>query len=276
MQMLEVRTLDILNDYHVKSVLGQGSEGTIYLVEDKDTLKKLVLKVFHEPRTSDWLPGLPVYADKISANDLGLPEVKVLYNRDEIIGVVYPYVQLRSLHWRILNSFEKVAQSIVGSYCNKQYYLMTHYSLALWDPVVSNFKVDKDGRWHFLDVGGGICLLDHPYVIKRGVIGYGFASMLMSIYNKALHELMMPVEGYSYDAPCIYCSNEWLDTIAMQHEWVREILSYVRSHNSSIFYDPEFYQRISEGLPSRVPSPSVILPLSQTLFGVRKLRGKSD
>jgi len=273
---VEVPTLDILSDYHVQRVLGSGREGTVYLVEDKERLGELVLKVFHEPHTSDWLPGLPVYADKVMANDLGLPEVNLLYYRDEIIGAVYPYVQLSSLHWRILNSIEIVAQSIVGAYCDMQYYLMSEHGLALSEPGLPHFMVDKNGRWHYLDIGGGICLLNHSFVHKHGLIGYGFANMLMSIYNKNLYDLMKPVEDYSYDVPCIYCMHKSLDAIAMQHEWVKEILSDVRNQKSTVFYDPGFYQRISESLPNRVPWPSLILPLSKSLTWLGKLRGMLD
>jgi hypothetical protein len=123
-------------------------------------------------------------------------------------------------------------------------------------------------------MGGGIGLLDHPYILEYGLIGYGFASLLMSIYNKHLYQYMRPIEGYSYGDPCIYCMNKWLDSISMEHQWVQEILSDVRSQKASIFYDPEFYRQLSERLPGRVPWPSLILPLSGTLSWLGKLRGK--
>lgn len=274
LKTIEAPLSDIFNHYYVRKVLGKGGEGTVYLVEDKESSNKFILKVFHEPHSVDWLPGLPVYAEKIKANDFGLPEVEVIYSGDEINGVVYPYVQLRSLHWRILNSIKNVAQSVVGSYCDKQYYLMSDHSLALWDPHLSNFMVDETGKWHYSDIGGGICPLDHPWARKHGVIGYGFASLLLSIYNINLHQHVSIVEDYSYDEPCIYCKNEWLDAIAMQHEWVHEILSEVVSNKASIFYDPEFYQRLRKYLPNRVPWPSLVLPISKTLTGLGKLRGK--
>ena len=271
---METPTSNILNHYRLRKVLGQGSEGTVYLVEDKETFNKLVLKIFHEPHTSDWFPGLEIYAEKICANDFGLPEVKLFINRREIIGLVHPYVKLSSLHWRILNSNEKVAQSIIGSYCRKQAYLMSEHGLAIFDSVLPHFRVDKNGMWHFVDIGAGIRYVNDSWAQKHGLIGYGFASLIMGIYNKEIHLLMAPVENYSLDDTCVYCKNEWLDAIARQHKWVHEILSEVHSNEASIFYDPEFYQRLSEYLPNRVPWPSMVLPVSKTLFGLGKLRGK--
>jgi serine/threonine protein kinase len=266
--------LNVLNNYHVLKVLGQGSEGTVYLIEDNERLSQLVLKVFHKRRTSDWLPGLPVYAQKIEANDFGLPVITLLYDKDEIIGLTYPFVKLSSLHWRITCSITEVAKSLVGSYCQKQYYLMTKHGLALYDPVVSNLMVDDEGQWHYMDIGGGICLLNDPWVRNHGEIGYGFASMLMSIYDLALHKSLMPIEGYSYEIPCVYCNSEWLSALAMQHDWIQEILNGVRSQKSSIFYNPEFYRQLGERLPSRVPVPFLTLPISTTLTWLGKLRGK--
>jgi len=266
--------LNILTDYHVLRILGRGCEGIVYLVEDKERLRKLVLKVFHKPYPRDWVPGLIIYADNIIANDNGLPVITLLQSSDKIVGVQYPYVQLHSLHWRILNLSEQVAQSAFGAYCRMQSYLISEYGLVLPDTPLCHFMVAKDGQWHYLDFGVKVRTMSDPMIPKYGLLGYGFAALLLSIYNKTLHHLMLPVEGYSYDEPCIYCMNEWLDAVAIQHSWVQEILSEVRSHKPSIFHDPEFYRHLSERLPSRVPLPSLVLSISKFLFWVRKLRHK--
>jgi hypothetical protein len=263
----------IIANYRVIKVLGKGSEGIVYLVEDKDRANKLVLKLFHEPHSRDWFTGLSAYADNISSNELGLPVTQLLYQKADIIGLVYPYVQLYTLHWRIFNIFDKVAMSVVGSYCRKQYYLMTKHGLAIYDPVLLNLMVDKQGRWHYLDIGGGICLLNDPWIRKLGAIGYGFASMLLSIYNVTLHHYIKYQEFYTYDATCFYCSCKWLNDIAERHLWVKGILSEIKTQKSTIFYDPEFYKRLSDRLPGRVPCSFLILPFSKTLTNVGKLRG---
>lgn len=276
MNTVEEPALDILSHYHVRKLLGKGGEGTVYLVEEEGQPGQFVLKIFHEAKTVDWLPGLPVYVRKIKANDVGLPEAKILFRDEKIAGVLYPYVQLQSIHWRIQQSNEQVAQSIIGSYCKKQYYLMSLHGLVMWDPSLPNLMVDKNGKWHYCDMGGGIGLLDSKFIHERGLIGYGFASLLMSIYNKYLHQLITPnSQGeYSYDAPCIYCENEWLNAIALRHDWVKELLSEIHSHKASIFYDPEFYRRIGDRLPDRVPLPIMTLTLSKTLTYMGNLRGK--
>lgn len=273
---MEAPGYNVLDDYRVHRLLGRGGEGTVYLAEKKQSPGLLILKVLHDPVTDDWLPGLPVYARKIRPNGFGLPLAKLIYRENKILGVVYPYIPLTSLHWRILHSNEKVAQSVIGSYCRKQHYLISEYGLALWDPTMPNMMVDKAGKWHYCDMGGGIGMIDHPYLIRNGLLGYGFASLLMSIYNKTLYQLIMPgsPENYSYDAPCIYWQNEWLDTIATQHKWVKELLSDVLCQKSAIFLDPEFYQCIGDRFPDRVPWPSFTLPFSKTLTRLGKLRGK--
>lgn len=275
LNLKDLPILNIVDRFHILKELGRGGEGVVYLVEEKETHKKLVLKVFHKPHPREYLPGLPIYAERIDANHYGLPEVELIFNKDEITGIVYPYIQLWSLHWRILNSMEWIAQSIVGSYCKKQYFLMSTHNLVLWDPVLTNFMVDRYGVWNYTDIGGGICPLHHPWARQHGVIGYGFTSLLMSIYQKELFKLVPIVDHYSYQDPCIYINNDWIIEIAKKHKWVQEIRSEILSHGSEIYYDPEFYNQLGERLPDRVSWPTVILPLSQTLKWLGELRGKS-
>jgi len=271
---IEMLTSIGFTDHHVHTVLGQGSEGTVYLIEDETRESKLVLKIFHESHTRDWCPGLISYAENINANDYGLPDVTLLYSGDEIIGAVYPYVELNMLHWRILSSVEKVAQSIVGSYAEKQYHLLSEYSLALCDPVLPHFMVDRQGQWHFMDIGASIRSLSDPKAHQNGLLGYRFASLIMGVHHVEIHHLMQPTGSYSYAEPCVYWGNEWLDAIAVKHEWVRDLQSEIRSNNATIFFDPEFYRRLSLCLPHRIPLPSLILPASKTLTWLGKVRGR--
>lgn len=116
-------------------------------------------------------------------------------------------------------------------------------------------------------------MLDAPILSQNGLLGYGFVSMLMSIYGKDLHSLM-PHREILLDEPCIYCKNECLDAIAAQHGWVKDILDEVRSHNAAIFHDPEFYRNLGERFPARLPWPALIFPISKTLTWLDVLRGK--
>lgn len=266
--------LEKFTGFSVQKVLGQGGEGIVYLVKDQGRSKEFVLKVFHEPHPCDYLSGLPIYANRIRKNDVGLPEITLIYHDENIIGLVYPYVPLELIHWRIMERNEQVAKSIIGSYCKKNYFLMTNHGLVIYDPPMPNFLVDRMGLWNYIDIGGGIGLTDSAYIKKHGLLGYGFASLIMSIYNKTLYHLMMPQEDYSYEIPCVYCQNEWLEDIARKHVWVREILSEVLTQNALIFYEPEFYYRIGERLPDHIPLPSLILPINKTLFWAGKIRGR--
>jgi hypothetical protein len=96
----------------------------------------------------------------------------------------------------------------------------------------------------------------------------------MGVHHVEIHHLMQPTESYSYAKPCIYWGNEWLDAIAVEHEWVRDLQSEIRSKNATIFFDPEFYRRLCLRLPHRIPLPSVILPASKTLTWLGKARGR--
>lgn len=273
------RTIDLLTsigfpDYHVHTVFGQGSEGTVYLIEDEKRTSKLVLKIFHEPHTPDWFPGLISYAEHINTNDYGLPNVTLLYDGDKIIGAVYPYIELSPLHWRILKSVERVGQSVVGSFAQKQYFLLSEHSLALCDPVLPHFRVDRQGLWHFMDIGASIRSIDDPKAHQNGLLGYRFASLVMGIHNVEIHRLMHTTENYSYAEPCVYWRNEWLDAIAIQHDWVKELVSDIRSSDATIFFDPEFYRRWSLRLPHCIPLPSLVLPASKTLTWLGKVKGR--
>jgi hypothetical protein len=204
------KKFELLSAYHIRRVLGGGGEGIVYLAGERNGSRRLILKVFHEARSFDWLPGLPVYVRLINANNIGLPEINlIINNNNEIIAAVDPYVPLFSFHWRILDLHEKIAQSIVGSYCIKQYYLMTECGLILWDPPLHNIMVDRYGTWHYCDIGGGIGLLNSPYIQKHGLLEYGFLNLIFSIYHKTLHHLILPREDYSYDTSCQYWDNEW-------------------------------------------------------------------
>lgn len=267
--------IESISQYHELGLLGEGAEGTVYLVEDQKFHKKYVLKLFHEPHDKEWYAGLVEYADKIKKNDLGLPIISLIDLNNEIIGVVYPYVRtIRRLHHRII-SFDGVAKSIVGSYCQIQIFLISQHKLAIVDTGFGNIGVDVRGVWHQLDMGGGIGKLSNPWVQRTDAVGYGFVELLLSIYNFKIYDYMQFSDIQSRDDPCIYSQTEILDKIALRHAWVQEIVDYVRRNPSTIFYRPEFYMHFAERFPSRLPYPWLNLSLSEMLFRMERVRNKA-
>ncbi len=274
--LIENLPVNLATNYDVLKILGQGGEGTVYLVEDKAGAN-LVLKVLHNPYPRVWTAGLRKYADSVIANEYGLPVITLLQNSDKVFGIQYPFVQLYQIHWRILQSSEQVAQAIFGAYCRMQSYLMSRYSIGLRDTPVEHFMIARDGQCHFVDLGLGISTIDNRRTLEYGLLGYGVADLLLSIHHINIKHSMLPVKGYSYDRSCIYCMNEELDAVAKQHRWVQDILSDLRSHKASILFDPEFYLHLAERLPSRISCPLLVLSVSNSLFwlaGIKK-RGVS-
>lgn len=249
----------LFSQYEILRALGRGGEGTVYLVEEKATGQTWVLKVRHEPIRGTATAGLKLYASQVAANPHGLPMITLLGGSDEIVAIAYPFAPLYPIYWRFPLYFERVAQALFGAYCRMQSYLLDRANIALLDTVKDNFMIAADGSVHFVDFGFGVRSAHHPQVVGEGRLGYGFAMMLLSLYNQNLKLEMKPAPGYAQDQPCVYCASQSLDRLAKKHGWVAEILAEVRSHPASILAGADFYQRIGDRLPSRLPWPTLMV-----------------
>jgi hypothetical protein len=237
--------------------LGQGGEGTVYLVKDGQSGIRYAVKIFLSPRPIASCRGLQIYSDRVADGEsLGLPKIELIENEDQLLGVAYQHRQLYKVNHHVLGSVDQVAQSLVGSYCQKQYHLMRAGDLALWDADSSNFLLRGDGVFQWVDFGWGVAPTNGPVCIERGLFGYGFAILLLSLYNKPAVESS---EGYSYAQPCRYCMDSRLDVLAHEHTWLRDILAEVRSQPSTVFLQPEFWRRLGTRLPHRVTSAWTVI-----------------
>jgi hypothetical protein len=252
-------TNPLFDAYALIRTLGRGGEGTIYLVREKATNERFVLKVRHKPIVGSATAGLKLYASQIAPNSHGLPVISLLGDPDEIIAIAYPFMPLYPIYWRIPVYFESAAQTIFGAYCRMQNYLLSRANIALLDPVKDNFMIATDGQIHFVDFGFGIRSTQHPQVLDEGKLGYGFAMLLLSLYNQNLKLEMMPMAGYVHDQPCVYCASKSLDRLAADHPWVDDLLREVRQQNASVFFDAGFYQQIGERLPDLLPWSALIV-----------------
>jgi len=262
----QTRPSDINSRYEELKTIGYGWEGYVYLIKDQSTGDKLVLKIFHEPPASD---GLKLYADRVKSNKYGLYQIMLLQESDRIIALQYPFVALDHISYRIFDLVSCTARLLFGQFCLMQWYLMSHHGIGLTDPQRTNFLLAPNRRFHYIDYGRNISSITNPRALARGLFGYGFAMLLLDIYNTSLKLEMGYSFSYSYNKPCIYNMCEALDVIAARKPWVREILSEVRSQNGSIFLDPDFYWRLGMSLPQRIYFPQVIVSTSKLLRTVR-------
>lgn len=258
--------------YRLLKTLGQGGEGTVYLVQKKSTNEEYVMKVFHKPIIGTSTSGLRICAEKGCATALGLPEITLLGDADQIAGVLYPHIPLYEIHWRVLNSWEQVAQAMFGAYCRMQSHLISQCGIGLLDTVADHFLINRAGEFHYVDYGFMIKPIDHPGMVAQGMFGYGFAMLLMNIYHKNIKAVFRPTRAYDYSKPCIYCQSKELDELAASHAWVREILTEVYASEASIFLDAAFYQRLGDRLPRVAKQPDLIIALSSVLDTLRKIR----
>ena len=267
----QTRPSDINPLYEELKTMGYGWEAYVYLVRDQSTGRKLIVKVFHEPPTSD---GLKLYADRVKSNQYGLSPITLLQGSDGIVALQYPFVRLHHVNYRMFSLSDCTAKSLFGQFCLMQWYLMSHHGIGLTDPRKENFLLTPDGQFHYIDYGRNIFSVTDPRALDRGLFGHGFAMLLLGTYNINL-KLEMPYSySYSYSEPCIYNQCKAMDIVATGHAWVRRILSEVRSQDASIFLDPEFYWRLGVSLPRRVPLPQIIILASvfpSALKNVREL-----
>jgi hypothetical protein len=252
--------------------LGRGGEGTVYLMQELDSDQRFVLKLFYEPIRGSSTQGLKIYAQKIKRNKYGLPPIVLVEAPDQIVGVRYPYTPLYNIYWRLFQLHESVAQSLFGAYCRMQYYLMTQGGIGLLDTVADNFMSGWDGTFYFVDYGFGIKSVEHGPTLESGKFGYGFVMMLLSIYQRNLKSEMLPSTNYDYNVPCVYCQSKLLDEVSAEQQWVKELLTEVRSCKASIFVDPEFYKRLSSRLPGYMPFSRSSILFSKLVFSLQSLR----
>lgn len=268
----QIRPSDIDPRYVPLKTLGHGYEGYIYLVRDQLTGRKLVLKVFHEPFTRE---GVLVYADRVKSSQYGLHEITLTQAAGKIIALHYPYEKLFPVdfRWPILPDCTR--QALVGQFCLMQWYLMSQHGLGIIDPVTSNFMMADDGQFHYIDYGLGLRTVTDSGTLARGFFGYGFAMLLLSIYNINLRVEMPFVLDYAYDRPCIYSQCGVLDRVADRHLWIRKILSEVRNQNATILLDPVFYWRLGMSLRQHVCFPYLVIATTQFMNFLRRARNRA-
>lgn len=265
---------DIDPDFEMIKQLGWGYEGYVYLVRERSTGRKLVLKIYHDPFDHEkgiW-DGLQSYADCVQDNPFGLFKIKARHESKQIVAVQYPYKKLYSLHYRLIKMSSQVGRSLLGQFCMMQSYLLSEYGIGIIDPVPSNFLMDKGGQFHFIDFGLGIRKINDPLAVDYGLFGYGFAALLLGIHHINLREQMEACGSYDYNQPCIYNLCEKMEKVSLRISWVRSILEQICSQKASIFHDPCFYQEIGKNLPQRVDYPLTVTAAS---FLVRLLKSSS-
>lgn len=258
--------------YEFLSSLGQGGEGAVYLVRDRATDRKRILKIFHTPIQGTSANGLRAYAAKIRENEVGLPVISLIGSDNQVDALHYPYFPLYNVHWRFLSSFEQVSQILFGAYCRMQHYLMSQCGIGLSDTDVGHFLLSQQGQFHFVDYGFAIKSINHAHYLDQGRFGYGFAMLLLSIHQMNLKLETLPTPAYDYTAPCRYSFSKQLDVVAEKHTWVKEILAEVRSQKSSIFLEPRFYEELGERFPQQVLFPQVIIGTGNLLSSLGKFR----
>ncbi len=262
---------DINPDFEIVRQLGWGYEGFVYLVRDRASGRKLVVKIYHDPFDHEegiW-NGLQQYADRVQENPYGLYPIQVKHKSGQIIASQYPYEPLYSLPYRFIGLSSQIGRSMLGQFCMMQSYLLSQCGIGITDPVPDNFLLDRHGQFHFTDFGLGIRTIDEPIARTRGLFGYGFAALLLAIHNVNLREKMRSHEDYDYDRPCIYNAYEGLDEVAARHPWVQPILEQVRKQKASTLRDPDFYRGLGMTLPQRVEHPQTLITAIQ-LIGLLK------
>ena len=260
------------SNYQVIRELGHGGEGRVYLVRDRSTNEKFVMKIFYRPMRGPLIEGIRRYAARVDRNSYGLPKSRLIQTKDQIEAVLYPYMPLYMLHWRLRIIFEPLPQALFGTYCRMQTFLLSQHQVALVDTIADNFMLSRSGRFHYIDLGRGISPIHYDKYVDRGEFGYSFAMLLLSLYNVNIKMGNLPRPGYSYGRPCVYCMDKRLDIIAHRHQWVQEILLEVRSRKASVFLEPRFYQELGKRFSTMVPFPFLIFLASQSLSTVKKFR----
>jgi len=252
-------------------LLGQGWEGSVYLVRDTYSEQRYVLKVFHKPWPKAEVRALQKYAISVSEDSVvGLSSIELVQDSDHILGVAYPYQRLRHLNRRLLRWVDQLGQALLGSYCRMQAYLMSQHNMALWDVSADNFMVDGNGQFWLTDYGYGIAELDNEYHLDRSSFEYGFVMLILSISGTNIRLIRQPTPGYSYDGHCQYCTE--LTAVASHRAWIRAIADQLRAQRASTFLDSAFYRQLGEQLPRQVAYPVLVLPASELMSSVARLR----
>lgn len=251
--------------YKLLRVLGSGGEGTVFLIMDKVTRDKLVVKRFHEPRPANGSRGLAIYARGVTPNRVGLAPIQLLVNSDQIEGLYYRWTPLSRIQPRVLAAWDRTRQSMIGAFCRMQYYLMSQLEIGLWDVGEIHFQLDKQGNWHYIDFGWGVTPLNHPECLDFGFYGYGFAMLLLSLFGINIKLILLPSPHYQNDQPCKYWRLNEFDVLAKDHTWVLDLVSEVRHCPASVFLEPGFYHNIGEGFPDHVELPSVAILASRLI-----------
>jgi hypothetical protein len=262
--------------WHVLGSLGQGGEGAVYLVVDKTTSQRWVLKSFHSPLSASQMRALRRYESGIVGEDCpGLPMIKLVCDQDWIHGVRYQHIALHRVHWRLLRSVCQLGQALVGSYCRMQHHLISQHGIAIWDASLKNFMLARNGHFYWIDFGKGMEVVEHlPPDQCLGGFEYGFARLLAGVHGVYFRSVASYSECYTYAGPCTYFMHPVFDDIAEECDWARDLVEMVRGQRASAFLQAEFYKQLGMRLPTRVSMPMAVIASSALLFRLSELRAR--
>lgn len=252
--------------FQLVATLGQGGEGTVYKAIQTKTEQQYVVKVFHKPLPKAWAVGLQVYAANIEANDFQLLPIKLWETEENIRGVYYPFIRLFRIHRYLINNSQQIAQTIVGSYCRMQHYLISQHGIGLLEPSADHLMLARNGRFSYVDFGYGISTLNHPESNKLNLFGFGLAAFLPSLFNQNLRLSVRPCAGHNFNEPCVYFKDPLFDKLSVRHKWIEPIVSKVRCSPASLLLDSEFYRQLSLELPSQFTLPQLVISANHLLY----------
>lgn len=258
--------------FQVIERLGQGGEGTIYLVSRRGSARQLVVKVFHEPLPKAWAIGLQVYAEEVSSNDLGLPQITLWDTAQGIRGVYYPFTGLYRTHRRLVTGFRHIARSMLGSFCRMQSYLMSKHRIGLLEPMPEHLLLSREGSFFYVDFGYGVSTLDHSETRRLNLFGFGFAAFLAVLHGRNFRLVQQAVAGHNYDQPCTYFAPDLLDGLIPSDSWVSPIIARIRTAPAEILLEADFYRALSSQLPHRLESPGLAIAAGHLLRMLGTLR----
>lgn len=239
-------------EYQIVKKLGSGNEGDIFLVKDKtDTF---IIKKFNDRTRFDMMEphkagynsrivnasgsSIEHYAKNVNNIQFGLYPLEVLKDPKGLIyGVKYNYENLYKIPLKLFRAHEDLAKSIFSLFCKEQAFLMQNCGLAIGDSSLSNYMITRKGEIRYTDYGVMIFPINDFRALEEGYLVKAFIDILMIYTGYQTDGLKQ--QSLNNTLPFVF--DPRLDKIALSYCWIKNILKHVRSKDSKIFLQPDFY-----------------------------------
>jgi hypothetical protein len=266
------RRRSVIGDFTIDEFLGAGREGAVYKCRDGNG-KPYIVKVFHAHRAREMEHGSGWHRKPVTPAGMHLRRLSrtlqrhvhpamngfdTLDTRERIEAVYYPFQRLYRINKRDENYIRKTdfAGALLRTALSLQGHLIRHAMLLKSDMNISQYMIDRRGRFQYIDYGPSIipasdfrCTEDKLHVTT-------LLRLIYRLFNPRQADLFYDrspgrhFTGRNFEA--IFDRDAGLLDARDALPCIEPIFDCIATGDYRPFSDPAFYEHIAASMPEKL------------------------